>query len=177
MEFILAQVISVLTTAFSVLSMQFKNVKPILLCQLMSNLLCSITYLLLGGFSGAAICLVAILQCIVSFVCNVKDIKPHWLLCVGFTAVYVACSIVWAQSVADVFSAMGAVVFSIGMTQKKASVTRLWYAANPVCWMIYDVFTMAYGNLITHLIIFASTMAAIIRIDLAAYRKNGKKRS
>ena len=55
MEFILAQVISVLTTATAVLSMQFKGIKPILICQILSNFLCATTYILLGGYSGSII--------------------------------------------------------------------------------------------------------------------------
>ena len=83
MSFIIAQIISILTTATAVLSMQFKGIKPILFCQILSNLFCAATYILLGGYSGSIICLIAIAQCLVVFAYNVKKVKPHlWVILV-----------------------------------------------------------------------------------------------
>ena len=177
MEFIIAQVISVFTTASAVLSMQFKGMKPVLVCQIISNLMCAATFLLLGGLSGMAICSVAILQCIVVFACNVKGIKPPLPILLGFIGAYVVCSLVFFQSFVDVFSAMGAVFFAIGMAQDKASAARRWYLANPVCWLIYDVFTMAYGNVLTHAILFFTTLLAIVRLDLPEYRRKRREQA
>jgi hypothetical protein len=69
---------------------------------------------------------------------------------------------------------MAAVIFAIGMTQKKASAARLWYVANPLFWIVYDLFSMAYGNIITHSLIFISTLIGIIRLDLPVYRAKKK---
>lgn len=171
MNFIIAQIISILTTATAVLSMQFKGIKPILICQILSNLFCATTYILLGGYSGSIICLIAIAQCLVVFAYNAKKIKPHLWVILVFIALYVATSAILFQSFADVFSAMGAVIFAIGIVQKKASATRRWYVANPVCWILYDIFTMAYGNILTHGIIFISTLLAIIRLDFPEYKR------
>lgn len=171
MSFIIAQIISILTTATAVLSMQFKGIKPILFCQILSNLFCAATYILLGGYSGSIICLIAIVQCLVVFAYNVKKVKPHLWVILVFIALYVAASAILFQSFADVFSAMGAVIFAIGIVQKNAAATRRWYVANPVCWILYDLFTMAYGNVLTHGIIFVSTLLAIIRLDLPEYKR------
>ena len=114
------------------------------------------------------------MQCLVVFAYNVKKVKPHLWVILVFIALYVAASAVLFQSFADVFSAMGAVIFAIGIVQKKTSAMRLWYVANPVCWILYDVFTMAYGNILTHGIIFISTLLAIIRLDLPEYRRKKK---
>ena len=174
MDFILAQVISILTTTFAVLSMQFKGMKPVLICQLICNLFCSTTYILLGAYSGSLICLIAIVQCLVVFFYTKKEIQPPVAIIFVFMALYVAASAFLFQSFADLFSAMGAVFFAIGMTQKSASAARLWYVANPVCWIFYDVFTQAYGNILTHGLIFTSTLIAIIRLDLPVYRAKKK---
>lgn len=171
MEFILAQVISILTTATAVLSMQFKGVKPILICQILSNLFCAMTFILLGAYSGCVICLVAIVQCLIIFAYDVKNLKPPLWIIVTFILLYVAVSAALFQSFADVFSAMGAVFFAIGMAQKRSSATRRWYFINPICWIVYDLFSGAYGNILTHGIIFVSTLLAIIRLDLPEYRR------
>ena len=175
MDFIIAQAISVLTTAFAVLSMQFKSMKHVLICQLICNLLCSTTYVLLGAYSGSLICLIAIVQCLVVFFYNKKRIQPHIAVILVFIALYIAASAILFQSFADVFSAMGAVFFAIGMTQKSSAAARRWYIANPVCWILYDIFALAYGNILTHGIIFISTLIAIIRLDLPNYRAKKKE--
>ena len=171
MEFILAQVISILTTVTAVLSMQFKGIKPILLCQILSNLFCATTFILLGAYSGCVICLVAIVQCLIVFAYDTKKVKPHRVVIFLFILLYIAVSAVLFQSFADVFSAMGAVFFAVGMVQRTSSATRRWYFANPICWIVYDLFSGAYGNILTHGIIFVSTLLAIIRLDLPEYKR------
>jgi beta-lactamase regulating signal transducer with metallopeptidase domain len=39
-----------------------------------------------------------------------------------------------------------------------------WF--NPLCWLVYDLFTAAYGNFILHVIVFSTTLLAILRRDL-----------
>ena len=72
MEYYIAQLISILTALFAVLSMQMKKMKYVLITQILANLLAASTYLLLNGFSGAGISLIAILQLVVVYIYNVK---------------------------------------------------------------------------------------------------------
>ena len=66
-EFYIAQGISVLTALTAVITMQMKKMRNILLGQITANILTASTYFLLGGFSGAGICLIAIVKSIVMF--------------------------------------------------------------------------------------------------------------
>ena len=75
MEFYIAQGISIVTALVAILSMQLKNMKSILVFQITANLLAASTYFLLGGFSGAGISLIAIIQLIVMFFYNKKNTK------------------------------------------------------------------------------------------------------
>jgi hypothetical protein len=45
-----------LTGVVAVVMMQFKDMRKILIGQILANLLTASTYFLLGGFSGAGIC-------------------------------------------------------------------------------------------------------------------------
>lgn len=164
-EFYIAQGISVLTTLTAVITMQMKKMRNILLGQITANILTASTYFLLGGFSGAGICLIAIVQSIVMFFYERKEKQPHFAIILLFILLYVACSIVYYNSFIDVFSASAAVFFAISITRSKASSSRLWYAFNPLCWVIYDAHTKAYGNLIMHSATFIFTFIAMIRVD------------
>ncbi len=166
MEFYIAQGISVLTCIVAVIKMQFKDMKKILIGQILTNLLTALTYLLLGGLSGAGICIIAIIQTSVMYLYNVKSVPPHKSVIFGFIALYIACSAFYFTSFIDVISAVAAICYAFSVAQTKPSLSRLWYLFNPLCWLIYDIFTKAYGNFIMHIVIFLSTLFAIIRNDI-----------
>lgn len=165
MEFYLAQGISVLTGIVAVVMMQFKDMRKILIGQILANLLTASTYFLLGGFSGAGICLIAIVQTVTMFLYNLKERPPHRAAIFLFILLYLACSALYYKSPVDLFSAMAAICYAFSVVQTKSSLSRLWYLFNPLCWLIYDLFTRAYGNLILHVVIFSSTLIAIFRND------------
>ena len=172
MAFYIAQGISVLTALTAIVMMQFKSMKKILAGQILANLLTASTYFLLGGFSGAGICFAAIAQSVVMFLYDRKGKSPHPAVLAGFIALYVACSVIYYTSPIDILSAMAAVCFAVSIAQKKPSASRAWYVMNPLFWMVYDLYTRAYGNYIMHLVIFISTLTAMIRLDLQKKKEN-----
>ena len=165
MEFYIAQGISVLTALTAVIGMQMKNMKGILLSQIIANFLTASTYFLLGGFSGAGICLIAILQAIIMFLYDRKQKSPPLAVIILFIMLYIGCSVVYYKHFIDVFSATAAVCYAMSITQRNPKIARLWYVFNPLFWMIYDLYTRAYGNFIMHTSIFISTAVALIRVD------------
>lgn len=166
MEFYIAQGISVLTCILAVVISQFKDMRGILAGRILTNLLSATTYLLLGGLSGAGVCLIAIVHTVIMYIYNEKKIPPHKSVIVLFVTLYVACSAVYYSSPVDIISGVAAVCFALSVVQTKPSCSRLWFVFNPLLWLIYDVFTRAYGNMVLHVIIFISTLAAIIRYDV-----------
>ena len=164
-EFYIAQGISVITAIVAACMVQFKNLKMILLGQLTANLLTAISYILLGGLSGGGICLIAILQSVVIFFYTQKKKRPQWWVLALFIVAYVACSIVYYESFVDIFPAIAAVCFAVSITMDSPFRARVWYIFNPISWVVYDLATLAYGNLLIHAVVFVSTAIALIRID------------
>ena len=76
-DFYVAQGISILTAIVAIMSMQLKSMKGILISQIIANLLASSTYFVLGSFSGAGISLIAIIQLVVVYIYDKKNVKPH----------------------------------------------------------------------------------------------------
>lgn len=166
MEFYIAQGISILTCVVAIIMMQFKSMKKILIGQIIANLLTASTYFLLGGISGAGICFIAIIQTTVMFILNKKNISVHTAVVALFIFLYIGCSIVYYKTPADILSALAAVCFAISVIQSKPSLSRIWYSFNPLCWIIYDIFNLAYVNLAMHLVVFVSVVISILRNDL-----------
>ena len=178
MEFYIAQGLGVLTTIIAACMVQFKSVKLILLGQLSTNLLTAISYILLGGLSGGGICLIAIVQSSVMFFYAQKNKKPQWWVLGVFIAAYVSCSVIYYKSPIDIFPAISAVCFAVSITMPTPFLARMWFVFNPISWVVYDIKTRAYGNLLIHAVVFVSTVIALIRVDdifKLKKRKNAEK--
>ncbi len=169
MEFYIAQAISVVTCILAVLSMQFKSMRSILIGQILVNLTSASTYFFLGGFSGAGVCLLAIVQSVVMFMFNIKSIKPKWWYTAIFIAMYVACSVIYFESYVDIFSSLGAICFALSVAQTKPAMARFWYLFNPLCWLVFDLSTKAYINFGLRVVLFFSIIFAMLRND---FKKN-----
>lgn len=165
MEFYIAQGISVVIGILAVIMMQFKSMTKILIFQILCNLLTAATYFLLGGFSGAGICVIAIVQSVTMFLYNIKNVAPHKPVILAFILLYIGCSAFYYKSPVDIFSALAAICFAMSIVQTKSARSRFWYLFNPLCWLVYDIFTKAYGNFLLHLVIFGSTLIAMLRND------------
>ena len=166
MFFYIAQGISILTALVAVFMMQFKTMEKILAGQILANVLTASTYFLLGGFSGAGICFIAIVQSIAMFVFAKKQTQVKMPVVLTFVGLYLACAWISYQSYIDLFSALAAVCFAFSVAAKNPKLSRRWYVLNPVCWMVYDIATRAYGNFIIHAVVFVSTFSAILRLDM-----------
>ena len=173
--FWIAQGISVVTGILAILMMQLKNMKLILFFQIVVNFIASTNYLLMEGDTGMIVSLVAVLQSVVMYFYNKKQIKPHIPVTVAFISVYVGCSIyniVTKLDPMEVLPAIAAFCFSMSLVQKKPSVFRIWGALNPVFWLPYDLYTSSYVMFLVHFGIFMSSVIGMIRLD--GYFKRGK---
>ena len=144
MEFYIAQGISIVIGILAVIMMQFKSMTKILVFQILCNLLTALTYFLLGGFSGAGLCVIAIVQSVTMFLYNLKHVPPHKPVILVFILLYLGCSAFYYQSPVDLFSALAAICFAMSIVQTQSARSRFWYLFNPLCCLIYDIFTKAY---------------------------------
>ena len=174
LAFWLAQGISVIAGVLAIVMLQLKNMKIILLFQILINLIASTNYLLMDGGSGMLLSLVAIFHSIVMFFYNTKEIKPHVPVTVGFILIYFACSIynlVITHDPMEILPAFAAFCFSMCLMQKKPSVFRIWAAFNPTFWLPYDIYTESYVMFMVHAGILISSIVGMIRVDGIFKRK------
>lgn len=166
MEFIISQLCGIAVSVAAILSMQLKNIKHILICQLLCNFLGAISYIMLGGFSGCGIYIAACVQTVLYYVFNLKNIKPHALFTVFFMAVFLMCSIATYQGFEDVISAVAALTCAMALSRTKPSGYRFFMLLNGLLWLIYDLCMGAYGMMFSHIVTMCSAAVGIIRLDL-----------
>ena len=176
--FFAAQGISVLTGVLAIAMMQFKNMKLILMFQIIVNTTALTNYFLLGGDTGVFVSVLAIVQSVVMYLYNRNGKRPHVAVIVLFILAYGACSaynIAVTRSAMELLPACAAICFSVSLVQEKPSVFRIWGALNPSCWLGYDLYTSSYVMFCVHLGILTSSVSAMIRLDGFMRRKKEDK--
>ena len=172
MVFLAAQIIGLLTTVVAVISAQCKNMTMILVLELVANLLVALSYILLGGFSGSYVCLIACVQTGISYVYAKKSKKMSNWLTVIFIVAYIVASLAAYRRPADVLSGIAAVTFALAVAQSKAAGYRVFMSTNSLLWIIYDLVIGAFTMIITHGLLLVSLIIAMIRYhDGAALKK------
>ena len=157
--------ISMITAVIAILSVQLKNMKGILATQLIGNTLVASTYFLMGGFTGAGVSIIAVVQTVVMYFYNAKDKKPHLIVTLAFIAAYVLNAVLTFVTVFDIFPAISAICYALAVAQIKPIRFRFFSIWNPLCWMVYDLYAQLPINFLMHLGIFISVIVACIRLD------------
>lgn len=163
----IAQIISIVALVCSVISVQFKEVKQVLIGQIVANFTISLSFLFHGGLSGAWICIVATVQTLIMYLANKRGItdKARNILLAFFLAAYVAGTAVVYQGWPDLISCTCSLLFVLSIVQKDTRIFRMILCANSTLWVVYDISVGAYINAVTHALILGSLIFAMIRLD------------
>lgn len=167
-NFIIGQIISVLVLIVSVIvTACFKNINYILIGEVVMNLLVALSFVFLGGWSGAWICIVATIQTLILFWCNKHQISKQTrkILCLAFLAVYVVGTVVVYKSWADIISCLCAFLYVMAVISENSSNYRWFIILNSACWVIYDASIYAWVAIITHGITLISCIVGKIKLD------------
>ena len=163
--FFLAQVIGVLVTVTSIVSVQFKNLRYILIGSVLSNLLVSLNYALLGGLSGAGVCILATVQTFWIYLYNRKEASFPLPLNLGFMAGYTIVSALSFNGVPSVLSCLAAYLYALAVAQSDSKMYRVFMLLNSFLWIAYDIYTRAYTTIFTHGFLVVSILLAMYRLD------------
>lgn len=169
MNFVIAQWLGVITMVVALLSVQFKNVEYILIGQIISNVLVALSYGLLGGLSGAWICILAAIQTVIIYFFDKLEMtnreKKKSRLLIVFALGYVIGTIVVYKDWRDVVAGVCAILFVLAIVQTESGKLRMIMMANSLLWIVYDYKTEAYTNILTHGLELLSILTAMIRLD------------
>ncbi len=166
--FYIAQGVGILSIGVSILLQQLKSVKHILIGNVAINLLGMLNYLLLGGLSGAWICVAASVQAVVIFFLNRSENGKNlrkWLMLL-FCAIYIVGTWIVYQDIGDLFSCVGALIYVASILQTNSMKYRFLSVPNAIVWIVYDIFTMAYTHLLSQTLKLCSAVIGILRLDL-----------
>lgn len=151
--------------------MQLKNIRAVLIFNVICNASGMASYLIGGNVSGCGLYAVAVVQSALFLVYRLKnkDTPSFWTWV--FSAAFLLCSLLTFEVPADLFSMLAAVACALALAQKNPSHYRLIMLANAALWMAYDIVVGAYAMLPAHIITGISAIIGIVRMDLKLFGK------
>lgn len=170
----LSYMISFIATALGMCEPFRKKMKSILVSNFLANLLVGISYFLVSGYSGAAICFVACGQVLINYAFQARGKRIPTKLIVMHIVVFLVVNMLTFKAWYDIFAIIAAILFVLCVAQSNAKYYRVFYFLNAVVWIFYDLLAGAYGNLITHIMLFLATFSAIFVRDLR--RRSDRRR-
>ena len=178
MQYIIGQILGIGSTVCTIILPFFKKKWQILFVNILVNLLISLNFILIGKIGSAAfLCMVAIVQSIVSMVHDNKGTpisiveKILFLLLYvgfGFFGIITAPGFVWELNTTNLLELMpivGALMLMFSVFSKSEQTMRKFLLANATIWTIYTAIVGSTA-FFTDLVCMVSTTSALIK-----YRK------
>ena len=165
-NFLLAQLVGLVTAVLAVFSVQLKTMKNVLIMGIFTNLFTVINFWLLGEMSGAWVCLIAIAHTVWIYSFNVGGKRFPKRLNYLFIALYSAAVALTFGGLYDVLAWIAAMAFAVAVVQAETSRYRLIIVVNSLSWIVYDLLTRSYTMAISHSLIFISAIIGIYRLDI-----------
>lgn len=170
-NFIIAQIFGIIGIIFSVLSMQMKTKKNIMIMLLCLNLASALNFLFLDSISGSLVCFFGCIETIVNYLFDSKNKRVPIYIIVFYVIVNIALGLSTYHSPIDLLPIICALLYCATVCVKKESNIRKLMFANQSIWLVYDLIVKAYMFSISNVLTLVSIVIAYFRYD---YKKRSK---
>ena len=170
-KFVIAQIFGVIGIIFSVLSMQMKTKKNIMLMLLGLNLASALNFLFLDSMSGALVCFFGIVETVVNYIFDSKNKKVPTYVIAFYIVVNLILGISSYHSPLDIIPIVCALLYCATVCTSKESNIRKLMFGNQSLWLVYDIIVKAYMFSISNILTLISIIIAMYRYD---YNKKKK---
>ncbi len=163
--FITAQFFGILVIIANVLSMQMKKKKQIIFMFILANLFSAINFVLLHSYSGAIICIFAIVQTFINKIFENKNKQvPRWLIII-YVVISIILGAITFKSYIDILPIICSILYTLTIIQDKEKNIRRISLVNIILWIIYDIVCQAYTAAISDSLMTISTLIGMYRFD------------
>lgn len=169
---ILAQICAMLAIFVYSLGPHQKDKKGVLICNLTSNVLYLVQYLLLGAFTAVGINIIDFFQSLVfyRYAKEEKDIPLMWWI--GYVIILITIGIFTFTNIFSIFPILLGIMVAYGIWQNNLKVYRIIMAINILGWLIYNVSVQAYVGACGNIFQLVSAIIAMYRFkDFKFLRK------
>ena len=172
--FILGQAFGILALICTVVSMQLKKKRHLMLLQTASEAFIVAQYLVKGAITGSFMAMVSFIRDII-FTKYDKKRTPLWVLLVIYAVMTILTIISWAGPL-SLLPYVGSLIYAWSLWYGKTKWIRLGNAVGNSPYLIYTIVTGNYALFIMTLLEVISSAVGFIRLELPSKKKNAKKR-
>ena len=159
------QAFGFLGTAFVVIGMQSKIYGRVAFCKIANEFICAIHYLMLGRYDGM---LVNLTSCVTNpiYWYRIKKGKTTRPFQIAFGALFVVIVFLQWKGWISILVLIAKVLSSIALGINNTKIIRFLNLIGTSCWLIFNIFAHSIPGIVTDILVLASIIAAIIRIDI-----------
>ncbi|MBE5820758.1 MAG: YgjV family protein [Clostridiales bacterium] len=164
--FIIAQLIGLIIIFLSIIGLQQKKGERFLFYQTIINILYIVQYILLGAITGAVICTIAMIRCIIFWKYKKENKKTPVCFLIIFILLSILSGIITSNNIFDYILTIGTIVFTYALWQDNMKIMRVGSLISVITYMIYNLIFKAYTAMILDGIDFFNLMIAIYNNDI-----------
>lgn len=173
--FILGQAFGIFALICTVVSMQLKKKRPLMVLQTASEAFVVAQYLVKGAITGALMASVAFIRDVI-FTKYGKKRAPFWILLLIYVAMTGLTILSWAGPL-SILPYIGSLIYAFTIWYGKVKWIRFGNAVGNSPYLVYTLITGNYALFAMTLFEVISAAVGFIRIDLLGNKKKSKKRS
>ena len=160
--YIIGQALSGISVLVGFISFQLKTPARILVCEIISALVFSAHYFLIGATTAVALNLLAAVQCIAYYFRDKRGSKSKVIPLI-FTALVIASGILTWEGWHSVFIVFGLAVYSVSIAFPKAqSIRYAMFLKSPSC-LVYNAVSLSVGGILYECAVLFSSLLGILR--------------
>lgn len=170
---ITAQIIGILAFILSAISFQAKSFKMINILKIISQIMFTVQYLMLGAFTAMFMNMFSFVRGFVYIDLEKKN-KSTVLAQIVFSIIFISLGILTWDGMIGILAIMGTVIQTIAFGNKKPSNIRLITLPTCFMWMAYNLHYSSVGGLCSDIFSLISIIIGIIRLDIPEYKRKKK---
>ena len=164
-NFMIAQFFGILGIIFSVLSMQMKTKRNIMLMLLALNLASALNFLFLNSIPASLVCFFAVFETFINYLFDSKDKKVPIYIIIFYIIVNILLGASAYSTPLDIIPIACAIIYCLTVCMKKESTIRKLMFSNQSLWLVYDIIVKAYMFSISNILTLISIIIAMYRYD------------
>ena len=173
--FILGQAFGIFALICTVVSMQLKKKRPLMILQTASEAFIVAQYLTKNAITGALMASVSFIRDLI-FTHYGKKRAPFWILLLIYAAMTGLTILSWAGPL-SLLPYIGSIIYAYTLWYGKVKWIRLGNAVGNSPYLVYTFVTGNYALFIMTLLEVIAATIGFIRIDILGKKKNSKKKS
>ena len=162
---IIGQIIGFVAMAIIVFSYQQKSHKNILTFQMVSGLLFTVHFLLIGAYTGCVSNLIGALRSLIYANRGKNKFTDFKLWPVIFSVVFTVSGIMTWADIYSVFPIIAMVMSSVVLWIDSPKINRAFSIPTSACWLVYNIPNSSISGVATEIFVLSSIVIGMLRLD------------